>query len=59
MPYGCDMGLTVGVGGIPTVVFGPGDIRDAHAPDESVAIDDLVTAARVIAVTAMRVCGLA
>jgi acetylornithine deacetylase len=57
MPYGCDMGLTVGVGGIPTVVFGPGDIRDAHAPDESVAVSDLVQAAGALAITALRFCG--
>lgn len=58
MPYGCDLGLTVGVGGIPSVVFGPGDIRDAHRPDESVALDDLVAAARVLALTVMRFCGV-
>lgn len=57
MPYGCDMGLTVGVGGIPTVVCGPGDIRDAHVPDESVAVADLVATARTIALTALRFCG--
>lgn len=59
MPYGCDLGLTVGVGGIPTVVYGPGDIRDAHRPDESVAVADLLTAARAIAVTTLRFCGSA
>ncbi|CAN5484126.1 ArgE/DapE family deacylase [soil metagenome] len=58
MPYGCDLGLTLNVGGIPTVVFGPGDIRDAHRPDESVAVADLVTAARTIALIAMRFCGV-
>ncbi len=59
MPYGCDLGLTVNVGGIPTVVYGPGDIRDAHRPEESVAVADLLTAARTLAVTAMRLCGVA
>jgi acetylornithine deacetylase len=57
MPYGCDLGLTVGVGGIPTVVYGPGDVRDAHRPDESVPIADLVVAARTIALTTLRFCG--
>ncbi len=57
MPYGCDLGLTVNVGGIPTVVFGPGDIRDAHRPDESVAVADLVAASRTLALTALRYCG--
>jgi acetylornithine deacetylase len=59
MPYGCDMGLTAGIAGIPTVVFGPGHIRDAHRPDESVAIDDLVVAARTLALTVLRTCGTA
>lgn len=58
MPYGCDLGLTVNHGGIPTVVFGPGDVRDAHRPDESVPIADLVATARTLALTAMRVCGV-
>jgi acetylornithine deacetylase len=57
MPYGCDMGLTVGVADIPTVVCGPGDIRDAHVPDESVPVADLLAAARTIALTALRFCG--
>lgn len=59
MPYGCDLGLTLNVGGIPTVVYGPGDIRDAHRPDESVGVDDLVTAARTLALTTLRFCGTA
>jgi acetylornithine deacetylase len=57
MPYGCDMGLTVEVGGIPTVVCGPGDIRNAHVPDESVAVADLVASARTLALSALRFCG--
>lgn len=56
MPYGCDLGLTVNVGAMPTVVFGPGDVRDAHRPDESVPVADLVTAARCLAVSALRFC---
>jgi acetylornithine deacetylase len=58
MPYGCDLGLTVNVGGMPTVVFGPGNVRDAHSPDESVPIGDLGQTARVIALTILRICGV-
>ena len=57
MPYGCDMGLTVGVGSIPTVVFGPGDIRAAHRPDEHVPLDDLLVATRTLALTVLRATG--
>lgn len=35
--------------GIPTVVFGPGDVAQAHAPDECVRVDDVANAALVLA----------
>jgi acetylornithine deacetylase len=35
--------------GIPVVTFGPGEMRHAHSPDEHVGTDDLVTAAKVLA----------
>lgn len=57
MTYGADMGILAGVGGTPAVLYGPGDIRLAHRPDEWVAVDDLVTTARVLAVAALRFCG--
>ncbi|GAB4429266.1 MAG: ArgE/DapE family deacylase [Chloroflexi bacterium OHK40] len=57
MPYGADMRLLVNVGHIPTVLFGPGDVRVAHRPDEFVAVDDLLAATRTLALTAMRFCG--
>ena len=34
---------------IPTVILGPGPLTRAHTADEWVAVDDLVTAARVYA----------
>lgn len=55
-PYGCDMGLLVQVGGIPTCVFGPGDIRTAHAVDEWVDLDEVVTCARTLVIAAVRMC---
>jgi succinyl-diaminopimelate desuccinylase len=45
--------------GIPTIGFGPGNERWAHTPDEHVLVDDLITAARVYARLAIRVCGVA
>lgn len=59
MTYGADMGLLVNHGGIPTVLFGPGDIRRAHQPDEFVEVEELMVAARSLAVTVMRFCGVA
>lgn len=54
MPYGADMRLLVHQGNTPTVLFGPGNVRHAHAPDEFVTIDDLVSATRTLALTALR-----
>jgi acetylornithine deacetylase len=58
MTYGADMRLLVNQGGIPTVLFGPGNVRHAHRPDEFVRIVDLMTTARVLALTTMRFCGV-
>ena len=57
MPYGCDLGIMDRVGRIPTVVFGPGDVRAAHRPDEHVPVDDLVDCARSIALSIVRFLG--
>ena len=57
MPYGADMRLLVHQGQTPTVIFGPGNVRHAHAPDEFVTIDDLVAATRTLALTTLRFCG--
>jgi acetylornithine deacetylase len=56
--YGADMRLLVNVGRIPTVLFGPGDVRVAHMPDEYVPIDDLRLAAETLIVAALRFCGV-
>jgi acetylornithine deacetylase len=57
MTYGADMRLLVNVGDTPTVLFGPGDVRASHRPDEYVPVEDLVAAVRTLALTALRFCG--
>ncbi len=57
MTYGADMRLLVNEGHTPTVLFGPGDVRQAHRPDEYVPVADLVTTVRTLALTALRFCG--
>jgi acetylornithine deacetylase len=56
--YGSDMRLLVNVGGIPTVLFGPGDVRVAHMPDEYVPTHDLRMAAQALVLVALRFCGV-
>lgn len=53
-PYGSDLRLYTGVGGIPTLQYGPGDVRLAHAPRESVPVAEVVEVARALALLAAR-----
>lgn len=39
-PFACDMRHLVNQGGIPTVIFGPGTIAQAHKPDEHIAVKE-------------------
>lgn len=58
VPFGADAGLLRRVGDIPTVLYGAGDIRRAHRPDEWVEVAELETMARTLAVTIVRFCGV-
>lgn len=57
VPYGSDQRLLTGLGGIPTVLYGPGDVRLAHAPDESVPVADLVHVTRTLVHLIAATCG--
>nr|WP_222706645.1 M20/M25/M40 family metallo-hydrolase [Lacisediminihabitans profunda] len=56
-PYGSDLRLYSGLGGIPTLHFGPGDVNFAHAPREQVDLDELFAVARALTLLAVRRCG--
>jgi acetylornithine deacetylase len=56
-PYGSDLRLMNGIGGVPTLHYGPGDAALAHAPNESVPIPEVLTATRALALLALDVCG--
>jgi succinyl-diaminopimelate desuccinylase len=45
--YFCDASI-LAHGGIPSVVFGPGDIAQAHTSDEWIAVDSLARATAII-----------
>jgi len=54
----CDGGFMARDVGIPCIVLGPGGINDqAHQPNESVGIDELIIAARAYALLALRLVG--
>jgi acetylornithine deacetylase len=42
--------------GIPSIAFGPGDLRVAHARDEYVVLDEVITAAKALALCAVEWC---
>jgi acetylornithine deacetylase len=48
------MALWTRVGGAATVVYGPGDVRAAHAPNERVSLAEMKAVADVLANTAGR-----
>jgi acetylornithine deacetylase len=51
----CDGGYVARDEGVPVVVMGPGSVQtQAHRADESVGVDELVTASRAYALAAMR-----
>lgn len=56
MTAGCDMRFFHFMG-IPTVIYGPGDLSMAHRVNEYVEIGQLITGAQVYALTAMRLLG--
>ncbi|MCW2811775.1 MAG: putative deacetylase/succinyl-diaminopimelate desuccinylase [Friedmanniella sp.] len=46
-PWGSDLRLYAGAG-VPTLHYGPGDVRLAHGPDESVPVAEVLTCAEVL-----------
>lgn len=54
-PYGSDL-RQYARAGIPTLQYGPGDVRYAHATDEHVPLADVLHAARTYALLAVRRC---
>ena len=57
MTYASDARLLINVGRTPTIVFGPGDVRDAHSANESVSLEELDKTVRTLALTVLRFLG--
>ena len=58
-PWGTDGGLLGKVGGIPTLIIGPGETKVAHYPDEYIEIEEMIRAAKVFANVLIDWCGVA
>ncbi len=49
-------GSLLQMSGIPTIVFGPGDLEQAHPDEEHISLPDLITAAQVYTAFAIVTC---
>lgn len=54
-PYGSDLRLYAAAG-VPTLHYGPGDVRLAHGPNESVPVAELITVAEALTLSLLRTC---
>jgi len=57
MTGSCDAWFYNNMAKIPTVVMGPGSIAHAHAKDEQIAIDDILTASSILVDFVLGFCG--
>ncbi len=55
--YGSDLRLFTNHANIPSVLFGPGDVRLAHAANENILIDEILISTEVIANMIVNWCG--
>ncbi len=55
--YGADMRLFIEIGRMPTVIYGGGDVRLAHAVDEYIGLEEVIRAAETLALTICGWCG--
>jgi acetylornithine deacetylase len=55
---GLDARLLVNLGGMPTAVYGAGDVNNCHCADEWIGIDELLTAIEVTTVAVIDWCGI-
>lgn len=55
--YGSDLRLFTNHARIPAVLYGPGDVVNAHTVDEFIDLDEVVAATKVLALTISQWCG--
>ncbi|MEM3381247.1 MAG: ArgE/DapE family deacylase [Candidatus Bathyarchaeia archaeon] len=58
LPYWCDAGSISNIMKIPTLVFGPGDLEQAHSSTESIDITKLKIYAKTILKTIIDICSI-
>jgi acetylornithine deacetylase len=58
-PSGCDMRLLIKYANTPTLIFGPGSLKQGHTVDEYIKIDELIDSTKTIALSLLNWCGIA
>ncbi len=56
--YGADMRHFIATRGMPCVMYGAGDVRLAHAPDEHISLSELAAATATVALALAEWCGV-
>jgi len=54
--FGSDARLFSNYAHMPAILYGPGDINEAHSANESIAVEEVLTAVKVLALTIMDWC---
>ena len=57
VPYGSDLRFFTNNAKMPAVLYGPGDVRVAHSLNEFVPIREMISVAKVVALTIVEWCG--
>lgn len=57
VPYGSDLRLFTNHGKMPAILYGPGDVANAHSVNEYVPLDEVIACTKVLALTIYRTCG--
>ena len=58
VPYGSDLRFFTNYARIPAVLYGPGNVAQAHAANEFIRVDEMIMAARIVAQFIARWCGI-
>ncbi|MEM2843344.1 MAG: M20/M25/M40 family metallo-hydrolase, partial [Candidatus Bathyarchaeia archaeon] len=56
IPYWCDASSFVNIMKVPTLVFGPGELEQAHSSSEFISIKKLILFAKIIFLTSLDIC---